>query len=137
MNCSSGVFKNEKKELRATKQGFPIIVKGLSYQIAKNHMNKLKLQGVIDIVDLGNENYSPNICKIIVSDKTIYMRHLSDKIKIGGYTFHTEPSIRRPMQCFNCLKFGHTANECENPRICGKCGSQEHEEAGCKSEPKC
>ncbi len=137
MSCNTGIFNNEKKELRATKQGFPIIVKGLSYQVAETHKNKLSPLGIIDIVDLGNEKYRLNICKMIVSDKTIYLRHLRERIRIGGYTFHTEPSVRRPTQCYNCLKFDHMASECKNPRICGKCGSQEHEETDCKSEPKC
>lgn len=38
----------------------------------------------------------------------------------------TEPYVQPVMQCYNCLRFGHTASQCKGKKICQKC-AQEHE----------
>jgi hypothetical protein len=35
------------------------------------------------------------------------------------------------VQCFNCYKFGHTAQHCPHRKTCGKCGEQQHTTGEC------
>ncbi len=137
LTCQKGIFANEKIGFEARSTGFSIIVKGMSYEMCKKHESKLKQQGIIEIVDLGNTNHKPNVCKIIVDNKETYRTLLEEKIKLGEYTFYTEPNVGRPTQCFNCYKFNHIATQCTSRKVCFICGSLEHAGENCKEEPKC
>ena len=41
----------------------------------------------------------------------------------------------RPMQCYNCFKYGHPLRYCKNAKVCINCGSLEHGQ--CDKEIKC
>ena len=46
-----------------------------------------------------------------------------------------KPFQPRPIQCFNCFKFGHPSRVCKNAKTCMNCAALEHGE--CSSNPKC
>ena len=46
-----------------------------------------------------------------------------------------KPFQPRPIQCFNCFKFGHPSRVCKNAKTCLNCAALEHGE--CSSNPKC
>ena len=41
----------------------------------------------------------------------------------------------KPMQCYNCYRFGHPSKYCKEIKVCSVCSSAEHGE--CSSLPKC
>ena len=45
------------------------------------------------------------------------------------------PFHPKPLQCFNCYKFGHSSNTCTSDKICGNCAMHEH--GICQAAPKC
>ena len=45
------------------------------------------------------------------------------------------PFKQRPLQCYNCFKFGHPSKVCKNVKLCGNCSAPEHGE--CKYNAKC
>ncbi|KAF4729625.1 hypothetical protein FOZ63_014618, partial [Perkinsus olseni] len=38
---------------------------------------------------------------------------------------------RRPVQCLQCLQYGHMARDCPNPRVCHRCAEPGHESWQC------
>jgi len=46
--------------------------------------------------------------------------------------------VSKPMRCFNCQRFGHTANNCKRQKRCARCGG-DHDNGQCGSgiSPKC
>ena len=46
-----------------------------------------------------------------------------------------KPFQPRPMQCFNCLKYGHPSKACKNAKTCMNCSALAHGE--CSKPPKC
>lgn len=52
------------------------------------------------------------------------------------FKLKVRPYIPAPMQCFNCQKFGHTAQRCSNDSIC-KCGLPVSSNHQCVNPPRC
>lgn len=64
---------------------------------------------------------------------------LPDFVFFYNLRCRVEPSIRNPIQCFNCLRFNHTATQCRGQVRCSKCG-ENHKVEDCTvqtSEYKC
>ena len=47
------------------------------------------------------------------------------------------PFVRKPMQCYNCFKFGHTSGTCKGKKVCIMCDDEDHPNKECASSPKC
>ena len=45
------------------------------------------------------------------------------------------PFIPKPLQCFNCFRFGHPSHVCKNTKLCQVCSAPEH--GPCSAAPKC
>ena len=45
------------------------------------------------------------------------------------------PFHPKPLQCYNCYKYGHPSNLCRNTKICGNCSASDH--GACEAAPKC
>lgn len=58
---------------------------------------------------------------------------LPDYVFFYNLRCKVEPSIRNPIQCFNCLRFNHTATQCRGQLRCPKCG-ENHKSENCSLE---
>ena len=62
---------------------------------------------------------------------------LPSVLNIGFSVFKVRPYIFAPIQCYNCQRLGHTANNCKAKKRCLKCGNS-HIYKECNAEkPKC
>ena len=51
-------------------------------------------------------------------------------------TFDVRVFVPRPLQCYNCWRFGHPQSKCQADRVCKLCGSKAHE-GSCPNPAKC
>lgn len=59
-------------------------------------------------------------------------------VVINLVRFEVEPYIHPVVQCFNCLRYGHTASQCKGKSRCKKCTEEHNEENSCvASSPYC
>lgn len=65
---------------------------------------------------------SPKLWKMIIDGKYLFIGHKSCHVK-------NRISV---LQCYNCYRFGHNADNCENPTTCANC-SGNHKTEDCKS----
>lgn len=62
---------------------------------------------------------------------------LPKKVTMGFFSYSVREFVPKPMRCYNCQRFGHTAKTCNSKRRCARCG-EDHEYGQCKHEqPKC
>lgn len=62
---------------------------------------------------------------------------LPSEIRIYGVINKVRFYQRKPMQCRNCLKFGHPSARCKDDKLCMRCGKNNHNVSDCVSEPTC
>lgn len=63
-------------------------------------------------------------------------KSLSEFLKFGYLQFRVKEYIPRPIRCYNCQRFGHTANSCNSIKRCKKCGLN-HNVEECHEQLKC
>ncbi|XP_050540378.1 uncharacterized protein LOC126905023 [Daktulosphaira vitifoliae] len=72
---------------------------------------------------------------ILVSSNLVELKFLSatlpQKLSIYKVIFDVSPSIRSPVQCRKCLRFGHTLKFCRSKERCSHCGLFDHTESNC------
>jgi len=81
----------------------------------------------------------------ITPTRIVELKFLSSKIpkyiSIYNMLFEVSPSIRSPLQCKNCLRFGHTSKFCRSSPTCSHCGVSKHSIESCPTaqatEPCC
>jgi len=54
-------------------------------------------------------------------------------ISLFNMLFEVKPSIRSPVQCNRCLRFGHTQKYCRSDARCSHCGEAKHTLETCPS----
>jgi len=73
----------------------------------------------------------------IVPTRIVELKFLSPKlpqyISIYNMIFDVSPSIRSPVQCNRCLRYGHTQKFCRSDPRCGHCGGSKHSITECPS----
>lgn len=66
---------------------------------------------------------------------------IPDHITIFNMIFEVNPSVRSPIQCNNCLRFGHTTKFCRSVQRCSHCGETKHSIDSClkasDTDPSC
>ena len=61
---------------------------------------------------------------------TFAMPSPPDRVHIGMHEVRPVTLFQqKPLQCFNCQKFGHPKGKCKAKPVCGKCGHEAHENA--------
>ncbi|KAL4091657.1 hypothetical protein QTP88_026314 [Uroleucon formosanum] len=67
--------------------------------------------------------------------------NLPQHITVFNMIFEVTPSIRSPVQCNRCLRFGHTQKFCRSDPRCSHCGGVKHSIVDCPTdsatEPSC
>lgn len=73
----------------------------------------------------------------ILPTRIVELKFLSPKlpqyISIYNMIFDVNPSIRSPVQCNRCLRYGHTQKFCRSDTRCGHCGGSKHSITECPS----
>jgi len=81
----------------------------------------------------------------MVATRIVELKFLSPKlpqhISIYNMIFDVKPSIRSPVQCNRCLRFGHTQKFCRSDPRCSHCGTSKHSISECPTvhttDPSC
>lgn len=58
------------------------------------------------------------------------------KVNIKWGRFNIRKYLK-PLQCYNCYKYGHLAKYCRLKKKCRNCGSEEHETGNCTQDTHC
>ena len=98
---------------------------------------------VIDVkrLNMRNKN-SPNENNKWIPSQTVVItfagQSLPKDIFIFNVKTYIEPYVSRPMQCYNCYKFGHTSKTCKKEKLCPTCGGLNHDDGEiCNLKPCC
>lgn len=61
-----------------------------------------------------------------------------NKVFLGFLSYPVRVYVPKPLRCFNCQRFGHTAKTCKEKRRCARCGGDhEYGKCGIGVQPKC
>lgn len=64
--------------------------------------------------------------------------YLPSKVYLGYIAYSVREYIPKPLRCFKCQRFGHTAAVCKGKVRCPRCGEDhEYDKCGKKMQPKC
>lgn len=78
-----------------------------------------------------NRDGTPTPTRIV--ELRFLSRNIPQNISIFNILFNVSPSIRSPLQCNNCLRFGHTSKFCRSKPRCSHCGDNNHSLNTCPS----
>lgn len=71
----------------------------------------------------------------IVQTRIVELKFVAPKIpsviSVFNMIFEVKPSIRSPVQCNRCLRFGHTQKYCRSGPRCSHCGETKHSIDSC------
>lgn len=81
----------------------------------------------------------------LTTTRIVEIKFLSTKIpkslSIYNVLFDVSPSVRSPLQCNKCLRFGHTHKFCRSSPRCSHCGENKHSIDQCPTaqatDPRC
>ena len=108
-------------------------------QEIKPHLNFSYGRGVIfdrDLYDLDEheilEMSPPSVWKVKKIPRanmiilTFEDSSVPDHVYYENERVKVKPFLPKPLQCYNCYKFGHPSSVCRNIKICRNCSSPEH-----------
>ena len=114
----------------------------------KPHFNFSYGRGVIfdkDLYDFSEneilEMSPPSVWKVKKASSTNMIILTFEDTNVPSHVVFENERVRvrpfhpKPMQCFNCFKFGHTLKVCKNTKACNNCLAPEH--GSCSDTPKC
>lgn len=98
-----------------------------------------------DVPVIAFKRISVNRDGTLTPTRLVELRFLSPNIPQSILIFNVildvSPSIRSPLQCNNCLRFGHTSKFCRSKPRCSHCGDNNHSLNTCPSaqttDPRC
>lgn len=92
---------------------------------------------VIDVKRMNRKTVGPDGETVMIPRQIIIVTFLGSRlpseVKISLVNFPVEPYIHPVVQCFSCLRFGHTSKMCKGTARCKKCGGN-HRMIDCDSE---
>lgn len=62
---------------------------------------------------------------------------LPGSIKINMVNFPVDPYVYPVVQCYKCLRYGHTSKQCKGKARCQKCSTEHPDISECKNDFKC
>lgn len=128
MVCSRGVVKNVGSDI--TKEDFLNFAQSRVTILDARQLNRR-------VVRDDRISYEPSNTWVV----TFKGKNLPDKIGLWGCIRHVSLYVGPVIQCYNCLRYGHTKTNCHSPlesKRCRNCG-ENHDEAICSNsdKPKC
>ena len=100
-----------------------------------NPEEKLKSQGVIKV-----HNVTKKKGESIVPTFTFFLTFAKpsppEYVTCGWENCKVSLFVPKPLQCFNCQRFGHPKMKCKSKPVCGRCGHEAHE-GSCKTDAVC
>ena len=91
---------------------------------------------VIDMYRILNKetgNFTGLVKVVVLGNKEVNKWIMEGRVNLGGVRRPIERE-RKPRTCNNCYRYGHTAEECPNGKICRKCGDKDHIAKDCTKE---
>lgn len=68
---------------------------------------------------------------------TFLGNRIPDNITINLVKFNVEPYVSPVIQCFKCLRYGHTSEQCRSKPRCQKCSKEHTEQEVCDNDKCC
>ncbi|CAG9860868.1 unnamed protein product [Phyllotreta striolata] len=63
-------------------------------------------------------------------------KNIPNTVSINYYESRVKVYVGPVLQCFNCLRYGHSSKQCRSHIRCSRCG-EEHEATNCQKDIKC
>ncbi|CAG9857383.1 unnamed protein product [Phyllotreta striolata] len=76
--------------------------------------------------------YVPSETELI----TFEGKNIPNTVSINYYESRVKVYVGPVLQCFNCLRYGHSSKQCRSHIRCSRCG-EEHEATNCQKDIKC
>lgn len=68
---------------------------------------------------------------------TFRCQKLPEVIAVHHIKFQVSLFERRPLQCINCMRYGHSKKRCKSKQLCANCLEETHQKTDCQNQPKC
>ena len=116
-------------------------IKSVPINITNTHIKQLitdQFQTEVSVYRLRNRyNLNPIQVVRIQGDSSIIGSIIESGIKTEHSVYQVNPKrVCKVVRCFNCQKYGHTANTCKNQPVCVRCSCL-HSDINCVLPPKC
>ena len=133
-NQSIGIVRDVPKEINTVE-----VLEGISEESIKKNIveiTRIKEKKVVKGLSDGVEGDKENL---VESDsiKIVFNTKLPDNVKIFCCVRKVLKFIPAVRRCFNCQRFGHTANRCRVSFRCSNCAKDHDKNIVCKDTPKC
>lgn len=95
---------------------------------------------ILNAKRLNRKQIENNVIKYIPTGSVCFTfsgKNLPKEVAIYNLNMKTEPYISPVIQCFNCLRYGHTRAQCKGKSRCNRCGRGHEEEGDCLLPIKC
>ena len=113
------------------------VQKGMDLQLFVDKLNASGIKfSALERIKVGKEQTESPTVKIFVHDKEQRMKLIKEGLVVDYLKYNLEPHIRTNVrQCYNCLSFGHIADDCVNEKACLRCG-ENHDLRSCPAQPQ-
>jgi hypothetical protein len=130
MTNKNKIFINEIKIIDLSlnkKKKHEIVIKGLNFKTYENYAFQLATMKIIKLTQMNKSNENYRMVKAECENEEVMKKFIKDGIKLDYFSLKVEEFTRpiKPLQCYNCQKFDHTAVSCptKDP-VCLKCGEK-------------
>lgn len=79
----------------------------------------------LNIINIYKMKNTPRDMYLVITDKTVFLKHLSNKARYVCYTkvsWERHQTRNQVLQCRRCQKWGHATTNCRADPVCTKCG---------------
>ncbi|KAH9363780.1 hypothetical protein HPB48_022844 [Haemaphysalis longicornis] len=122
--------------------GIPVVFKAIGttrtfWNIRASQVSREIEEVVGDVVINQKINRAGFLCVNVATAGDAPDATLPRMLELGPDRFIVEEYIEAPMQCFKCLRFGHTARNCVSVSRCKNCGARYCQEECERKTPLC
>jgi len=115
-----------------------VVIKDMPQKLIENEiLNEIKNEydSVSEVTRFKKENKILPVIKVDFKCSQDYDRSIANGITIKNMFFKVTAyqSLRKPLRCYNCNKYGHVSNNCKNTSACSNCGDDKHTYKECSA----